>query len=116
MTGNYNSNIIFLENGSTDPEVFLHNSKFSAILIPEKEIILDYSHVARILLNVQLVVPQTAEEIAQRKESDNNALIAATGIACIILLGSGWMFDLLVPFAIICFVVVVFIWLMKIYQ
>jgi hypothetical protein len=114
--GRYNDNIIFLENGSTDPEVFVFNSKFSAVLIPEKEIILDHSPAARIVLNAQLLVPQTAEEIAERKESDNNALIAATGIACIILLGLGWMFNLLLPFVIICFVCVIVILLVKKYQ
>jgi hypothetical protein len=111
--GRYNDNIIFLENGSTDPEVFVFNSKFSEALIPEREIILDYSPCARVILDVRLLVPLTREEIKEKKKTDDTALIAAISIPCIILLGLGWMFHLFLPFAIICFVSVIIIWVVK---
>jgi fatty acid desaturase len=111
--GRYNDNIIFLENGSTDSEVFVFNSKFSEALIPEREIILDYSPCARVILDVRLLVPLTTEEIQEKKKTDDTALIAAICIPCIILLGMGWMFHLFLPFAIICFVSVIIIWVVK---
>jgi hypothetical protein len=105
--GRYNDNIVFLENGSTDQEVFVFNSRFSEALIPEREIILDYSPCTRVILYARLFVPLTTEEIKERKKTDDSALIAAIGIPCIILLGLGWMFDMLLPFAIICFLCVI---------
>jgi hypothetical protein len=111
--GRYNDNIIFLENGSPHPEVFVFNSRFSEVLIPEREIILYYSPRARVILNARLVVPLTTEEIEKKKKTDDTALIAAISIPCIILLGLGWMFDMLLPFAIICLLSVIIIWLIK---
>lgn len=111
--GRYNDNIIFLENGSRDPEVFVSNSRFSEVLIPEREIILDYSPCARIILDIRLVVPLTPEERKEKKKTDDTTLIAAISIPCIILLGLGWVFHLLLPFAIICLLSVIIIWIIK---
>jgi hypothetical protein len=105
--GRYNDNIIFIENGSPDEEAFVFNSRFSEVLIPGREINLDYSPCTRVVLDARLLIPLTTEEIKERKKTDDSALIVAISIPCIILLGLGWMFDMLLPFAIICFLCVI---------
>ena len=111
--GRYNSNIVFQEDGSSEQEMFVFNIRFSEVLLPGREIILDYSPCTRVILYARLLVPLTTEEIKERKRTDDSALIAAIGIPCIILLGLGWMFDMLLPFGIICFLSVIIIWLVK---
>lgn len=112
----YNDNIVFQENGNPDPELFVFNSRFAKVLIPEREIILDYSPCARVILYARLVVPLTVEEVAEREKADNSTLIAAISIPCVILLVMGWMFDLLLPFVIICFLTVIITLLVKKYN
>lgn len=111
--GRYNSNIVFLENGSTDTETFIFNPLFAAELIPGREVILDYSPCARIILDAHLLIPLTAEEITLRKESDDTAFIAAISMPCVILLVMGWIFDMLLPFTISCVLTVVIALLIK---
>lgn len=111
--GKYNSNIVFIENGSTDTEVFVFNTLFSEVLIPGRELILDYSPSARIILHARLLVPLTAAEITERKRSDDTTFIAAISIPCIILLVMGWVFGMLLPFVIICVLTVIIALLIK---
>lgn len=105
--GRYNNNIVFQENGNPDPEKFVFNSRFSEALLPGREIILDYSPCTRVILYARLQVPLTTEEIKERKKKEDNTLIAAISITCMTLLGLGWMFDMLLPFVIICFLCVI---------
>lgn len=112
----YNDNIVFQENGNPDTELFVFNSRFAKVLIPEREVILDYSPCARVILYARLAVPLTAEETTERKKADDSALIAAISIPCVILIVMGWMFDLLLPFVIICFLTVIITWLVKKYN
>jgi hypothetical protein len=102
----YNNRIVFQEQGQIGTEVFTLNDRFPDLYVLNREIYLEHSPEARLILQARLLVPFTEEEAKQMSRQERIDTIAVFMLVGIITLAIGWYFNLLLFMFIIYLVVI----------
>ncbi len=91
----YTNRIIFREHGQTATEVFILNDDFRDLYHLNREITLAHTPQARMIVHARLIVPFTEEEIKEQKKEAIVNLVGIFILLGILMVGMGWLFDLL---------------------
>jgi hypothetical protein len=91
----YNSRIVFQELGQAVTEIFILNDRFPDLYVLNREIYLEHSLHTRFILEARLLVPFTEAEVIEQNKQERIQTIAIFMVVGIIMLGIGWLFNLL---------------------